>query len=66
MSTRIIDMAVSGLIAAVIALVVTFGLSFVIPFPWTLAQTLVCVGIASFAGSAVSYWRGSSPAAGGE
>ena len=52
------DMVVSGLIAAAIALVVTFLLSLVIPLPWSLGQTMLCVAIASFSGSAVSFKRG--------
>ena len=51
-------MVVSGLFAAAIALVVTFLLSLVIPLPWSLGQTMLCVAIASFSGSAVSFKRG--------
>jgi TRAP-type C4-dicarboxylate transport system permease small subunit len=51
-------MVVSGLIAAAIGLAVTFVLSFVLPFPWSLGQTILCVAIASFSGSAVSFQRG--------
>jgi hypothetical protein len=58
MGSRIVDMCISGAIAAVIGLAMTFLLSFVLPFPWSLGQTLVTVGISSFAGSAVSFWRG--------
>jgi TRAP-type C4-dicarboxylate transport system permease small subunit len=51
-------MVVSGLIAAAIGLVVTFILSFVLPFPWNLGQTMLCVAFAAFSGSAVSFQRG--------
>jgi hypothetical protein len=51
-------MAVSGLIAAAVGLAVTFVLSFVLPFPWNLWQTMLCVAIAAFSGSAVSFQRG--------
>ena len=58
-------MVVSGLIAAATALVVTFLLSLAIPFPWNLGSTMLCVGIASFSGSAVSFQRGHSLGRGG-
>jgi hypothetical protein len=51
-------MIVSGLISAAVALVVIFALSFVLPFPWGLGQTLVGAAIAAFSGSAVSFNRG--------
>lgn len=51
-------MVVSGIIAAIVGLVVTYVISLILPFPWTLAQTMICVGIASFSGSAVSFTRG--------
>ena len=58
-------MVVSGLIAATIGVIVTFVLSFVIPFPWNLGQTMLCVAIASFSGSAVSFQRGHALGRGG-
>jgi hypothetical protein len=51
-------MVVSGLISAAAALVVIFLLSFVLPFPWGLGQTLIGTAIAAFAGSAISFNRG--------
>ena len=36
----------------------TSVISLILPFPWTLAQTMICVGIASFSGAAVSFTRG--------
>jgi TRAP-type C4-dicarboxylate transport system permease small subunit len=51
-------MVFSGIIAAIVGLVVTYVISLILPFPWTLAQTMICVGIASFSGSAVSFTRG--------
>jgi hypothetical protein len=53
-------MVVSGLIATAVALVVTFILSFLMPFPWDLSRTMLCVAVASFSGSAVSFQRGYS------
>lgn len=51
-------MIVSGLISAVVGVVVIFALSFVLPFPWGLGQTLIGTAIAAFSGSAVSFNRG--------
>ena len=51
-------MVVSGLIAAVIAVAVIVVLSFVLPFPWGLGQTLIGTAIAAFSGAAVSFNRG--------
>jgi hypothetical protein len=51
-------MVVSGMIAAVIAVAVIVVLSFVLPFPWGLGQTLIAAAIASFSGAAVSFNRG--------
>ena len=51
-------MIVSGLISAAMAVVVIFALSFVLPFPWGLGQTIAGAAIAAFAGSAVSFNRG--------
>jgi hypothetical protein len=53
-------MIVSGLISTAIAVVVTWVVSMLMPMPWSLAQTLVCVAIASFSGAAVSFQRGYS------
>jgi len=51
-------MVVSGLIAAAIAVAVIVVLSFVLPFPWGLGQTLIGTAIAAFSGAAVSFNRG--------
>jgi hypothetical protein len=48
----------SGLVAATFGVVVTLGLSQMMPFPWDLSRTLVCVGIASFSGAAVGFLGG--------
>lgn len=52
------DMIVSGLIACVIALACVFVISLLVPFPWSLTQTMVATGIAGFSGAAVSFVRG--------
>jgi len=51
-------MITGGLIAAVVGVTITLLLSLLIPFPWDGQRTLVCVAIASFMGSAVSFLRG--------
>ena len=51
-------MLVSGSIAVVIGMVMTFTVSLAMPFPWTLSQTLIAVAVASFVGSAISFQRG--------
>ena len=45
----------SGLVAAVIGVVATLGLSFVMPPPWDLSRAMICVAIASFAGGAAGF-----------
>lgn len=52
------SMIVSGIIAAVIGIAAVYLLSLIIPFPWTLGQTMLSVAIASFAGSVVSFYQG--------
>jgi hypothetical protein len=59
------DMVVSGLIAAAIAAVFLVLISFVVPFPWSLGQTVVAAAIASFSGAAVSYSLGHRKGSGG-
>lgn len=51
-------MLVSGSIAVVVGMVMTFVVSLAMPFPWTLSQTMIAVAIASFVGSAISFQRG--------
>jgi len=51
-------MVTSGLIAAAIGVVVILALSFVLPFPWSLGQTVVATALAAFFGAAVSFNRG--------
>lgn len=53
-----LDMAVSGLIACVIAVACVFVISLLVPFPWGLVQAMVAAGIAAFSGAAVSFVRG--------
>jgi hypothetical protein len=45
----------SGVIAAVIGIGATFGLSLVMPPPWDLSRAMICVAIASFAGGATGF-----------
>jgi hypothetical protein len=56
---------VSGLISTAIALLVIFVLGQLMPFPWDMSRTLLCVAIASFSGSAVSFVRGFGQGRGG-
>jgi hypothetical protein len=58
-------MIVSGLISTAIALLVIFVLGQLMPFPWDMSRTLLCVAIASFSGSAVSFVRGFGQGRGG-
>lgn len=51
-------MLVSGSIAVVVGMVMTFVVSLAMPFPWTLSQTLIAVAIASFVGAVISFQRG--------
>ena len=52
------EMIVSGLISCAIALVCVYLLSFVLPFPWSLASTMIATGIAAFSGAVASFVRG--------
>jgi len=49
---------VSGIISTVIGTGVVLVLSFFIPFPWTLSQTLISVAFATFCGSATGFGIG--------
>jgi uncharacterized membrane protein len=51
-------MVVSGSIAAAIGACVILVLSLVLPFPWSLGQTVVATALAAFFGAAVSFNRG--------
>jgi hypothetical protein len=48
----------SGIIAAVIGVVATFVLSFLMPPPWDLSRAMICVAVASFAGGAAGFFVG--------
>jgi hypothetical protein len=48
----------SGLISAVVGVIATLGLSFVMPPPWDLGRAMICVAIASFAGSVLGFQMG--------
>ena len=58
MAERFRGTLVSGAVATVAALVVILLLSLVVRFPWSLAQTLVGAGIASFSAGAIGYHLG--------
>ena len=51
-------MVTSGLIASTIGGVMTVVLSLVMPYPWDLSRTIVCVVIASFVSAAVGFQKG--------
>ncbi len=58
MTGRLGGTLASGVVATVTALVVILLLSLVVGFPWSLGQTLLGTGIASFSAGAIGYHLG--------
>ena len=53
-----VGMVVSGVIGAVIGVAATYLMSLAMPMPWGLKRTMAAVAVATFCGSAVSFFRG--------